>query len=625
MRRFAISLLLAAAFVITVPAAAAAAAPADAADRAANGSAVVAVRSSTDDFSFDSMHADFELGIDGDGRSTLRTTEALVARFPDVDQNHGIRRAIPRHYRGHLTDVEVMGVTDENGSPRGFETETSEDGDFLLVTIADADYVHGVQSYVITYTQRDVILFANDSENEEFYWDVNGTGWAQPFGEVTASLRIDPALVPKLNGDTACYEGVLGNTTSCTAMASAADGDAWLVTARATDLAPFENLTVAIGFRPGTFVPRDDSFFSSGWSIAGLGAAIAAFLTAIGAWIARMTVWRDHPGRGMVIPEYLPPKGVNLLEAADACGRKAKAMPAQFLSFAVRHKVRVVERKKHAYALEAVTSEGLDPTESEIFGALFSLSGTRDLSKPDTILSGRLRSVGSAASEGMLGNGYRVKRGGGLRGLLVVVGAIAAGASLLFGIIALDNEVGSGWPVLAFIAAVLFAVLTFGLASRIRPLTEKGAELRDYLAGMKLYIGLAEQERLRVLQSPEGALRSSLRPDPDEVVPADAAAGGSPGPQVLKLYERMLPFAVLFGQEKDWAAVLSDYYEREGTAPDWYAGSGPFNAAVFSSGIGSFSSSSSSSWSSSSSSSSSGGSSGGGSSGGGGGGGGGGV
>ncbi len=137
-------------------------------------------------------------------------------------------------------------------------------------------------------------------------------------------------------------------------------------------------------------------------------------------------------------------------------------------------------------------------------------------------------------------------------------------------------------------------------------LTEKGSELRDHLEGLREYIRLAEADRLKVLQSPQGADRTPVSIDDPR--------------EVLKLNEKLLPYAVLFGLEKEWAEELSKYYVEE--SPDWYAGSTAFNAAVFASSISSISSSASSSMSGSSSSS--GGSGGGGSSGGGGGGGGGG-
>jgi uncharacterized membrane protein YgcG len=184
-----------------------------------------------------------------------------------------------------------------------------------------------------------------------------------------------------------------------------------------------------------------------------------------------------------------------------------------------------------------------------------------------------------------------------------------------------------------FIAAVLAAIATLVAVADVRPPTETGREVRDHLEGLRLYIRLAEADRLRVLQSPSGALRVE-RPAAASVVAGTdpsmvSAATGDAAPAldpavVLKLNERLLPYAVLFGQEREWSRVLATLYEQQGDSPAWYDGRGSFNAGVFAASVASFSSTSSTSWSGSSSSSSSSGSSGGGSSGGGGGGGGGG-
>ncbi|HOW01196.1 MAG TPA: DUF2207 domain-containing protein, partial [Rhodoglobus sp.] len=134
------------------------------------------------------------------------------------------------------------------------------------------------------------------------------------------------------------------------------------------------------------------------------------------------------------------------------------------------------------------------------------------------------------------------------------------------------------------------------------------AELRDHLKGLELYIRLAEADRLKMLQSPTGAEREAI--------------STSDPRQIIDVYEKLLPYAVLFSLEKQWAQELGKYYTEQ--SPDWYSGTGAFNAAVFASSISSMSTTAASSYSGSSSSSSSGGSGGGGSSGGGGGGGGGG-
>ncbi|WP_316299835.1 DUF2207 domain-containing protein, partial [Clavibacter michiganensis] len=212
-----------------------------------------------DDFSFRSFDAVYRLSADADGRSVLRTTETLVAEFPDRDQNRGIRRELVRDYDGHPTGIRVLSVTDGEGVPRGFDSD-SDDG-ALVLTIADDDaYVRGEQTYVIEYEQHDVTRAYADTAADEFYWDVNGLGWAQPFGRVTATVEIAPGLLPRLTGGADAAAGPAG-----------ADGPADMqrtdagFTATAEGLGPRENLSFSIGFEPGTFTPRDSSFLAAPW------------------------------------------------------------------------------------------------------------------------------------------------------------------------------------------------------------------------------------------------------------------------------------------------------------------------------------------------------------------------
>jgi hypothetical protein len=167
---------------------------------------------------------------------------------------------------------------------------------------------------------------------------------------------------------------------------------------------------------------------------------------------------------------------------------------------------------------------------------------------------------------------------------------------------ALDAMVDPLVPILLMVAAVLGTIFVGGLVSR-KPLTALGAETRDHLRGLKVFIEWAEADRIRMLQSPQGAERVQVDTTDRRVM--------------LRLYEALLPYAVVFGQEKEWARELAVLYGA-GASPAWYAGSGGFDASSFSSGISTLSASTASS------SSTSGGSGGGGSAGGGGGGGGGG-
>ncbi|WP_153006521.1 hypothetical protein [Leucobacter sp. G161] len=73
---------------------------------------------------------------------------------------------------------------------------------------------------------------------------------------------------------------------------------------------------------------------------------------------------------------------------------------------------------------------------------------------------------------------------------------------------------------------------------------------------MRLFITVAEEDRITMLQSFSGAERSE-------------ADGGA----VIHLYERLLPYAMLFNLEKEWAKVLEVRYSAEPAyVPYWYPG-----------------------------------------------------
>jgi hypothetical protein len=173
---------------------------------------------------------------------------------------------------------------------------------------------------------------------------------------------------------------------------------------------------------------------------------------------------------------------------------------------------------------------------------------------------------------------------------LALLGAIAVGGVIGFGAVLATQVLGGLLPIIAMVVSLLCAAISWVILLR-SPLTAKGSELRDYLQGVKLYLTVAGEERLRVLQSPEGA----------EKTPSDSLNDG----QIVEIYEKLLPLAVLWGVEKEWAKVLGTSYEQIGSEPHWYGGAGSFNAGYFAASVGSFAAVSASSYSGSTSSTSS--------------------
>jgi hypothetical protein len=555
---------------------------------------------SVDDFSFDSFDAVYELSRDKDGRSALTVQETLVARFPDFDQNRGIRRAIPDSYLGTPLDLTGIAVTDETGAERPFELES--DGEFTVLTIAvpEGEYVRGVHTYVVSYVAHNVILDDHESGFQEFYWDINGDGWPQTFGRVSADIRFEPSIAGAFTGQAACYAGDAGDTNSCDVLEGASSN----VTASHGSLGSYQTLSVALQFEPGTFAQRDDSYWASGWWPFHAAATVLSMVIAALTVFRRFTVGRSAAGRPTIVAEYGPPPDVSFYTASALLGKPRGVFAASVVDLAVREIIVVEEFdppgfSKRAWAVRLISV----PTDSDrefvaaLFGDGAKVGDRTTVSKPSVSLSERVLAVGKRASDGLVAQGLR--RNPPNRFAFIALSMVAVFLSFVTSVGMLSDYRGDWIPVATLIGGFVLGVAGFILTAHT-PLTEAGAEARDHIAGLDLYIRVAEADRLRVLQSPEGALRK----------PVDTSDART----VLHLYELVLPWAILLGREKEWGRVLEVAYAGE--SPTWYAASIPFAASSFSSSLSSFSSAAAASTSS--------GSGGGGSAGGGGGGGGGG-
>lgn len=568
-----------------------------------------ALRTGVDDFTFDSFDVEYRLGRDADGHATLLTTETLVARFPEFDQNRGIRRSLPATYQGHTTQLTVLSVTDGDGQPRPYDVEYGSGIVDIIAAVPEGQFVRGEQTYVITYAQRDVVDFAASSNAEEFYWNLTGTDWAQPFARVSGRVVLNDGLRSALLDQDACYRGYAGSTERCAITRS---GDTFAVDELA--IGPYQTVTIAIGFAPGTFTLFDTSYLATPWAwVQLLGVAIAVG-AAVAALVLRLTRYRDAEGRPVIVAEYLPPRGLSLLDAAVLTRRKPRGVASQLVDFAVRGSITIIEtpatwfRWRDAWMLRLESTDGVEGEELNLLRYFFPglVVGTEHtLTAQNTSLSQSIQAQLARIASSIVARGWRssipARHTVGLSAL-VVLGQVMA---FVAGIFITDEGRGGDLPWFLIPVGILcFFVVAVCLYRH--PLMPEGAELVDHLKGLEVYIELAEADRMRVLQSPEGAERE----------PVDATSRD----ERLTLVERLLPWAVLTKHEREWAKELGEFY-AEGEGPGWFSSTRPFSVAGFTAGVGSVSSTLSSSYSGSSSS---GGSSGGGSSGGGGGGGGGG-
>ena len=533
---------------------------------AGSGKMAFAARS-TDNFTITKFDAKYSLSRDYDNRSKLEATWRITANFPP-NQNRGIAPVFVKKYDDHSTNFSLQSVTDENGTP----LEYSWSDDELRIGNKNT-YVKGEKTYIIKFTQRDVTKNYGDTGRDEFYWDVIGDEWRVPMENVQISVKLDESLVAARQGRTFCYVGSRGSKTQCDL--SEIENQ---ITAKIDKLSRQQGVTVAVGFKSGTFSEYQETLMEKLIGIWHL-MQILAYTIATPLVIFLIIRYRRLVGRDKELkpipPEYLPPEDISVLMSTYILKKydpfKVKGLPkvAQLLDLAVRHYIKIYEVKKSSlfsgaqYEVEIIKDlQELKAEEIEVIQDMFD---SPYIPKPGQRLN--LKNLQNNIK-------YMTRTRDDDKNLETL-------AREKYGLCEQNPEVKRimrGWFKRVLVLAVLLLSpmllvmsIILAFASRGWSLTDDGLSLRRYLKGLKMYISVAEAERLNILQSPEGA----------EKVVVDV----NDGKQLVKLYERVLPYAVLFGQEKNWSKQMGKYYEQVGEAPDWYVGQGVFNAVAFSSGL----------------------------------------
>lgn len=560
-------------------------------------------------FEINSFQADYFLSRNDQRVSELKVVEKIEAIFPNFNQNRGIERALPKTYKGRNVNLKIESVVKEDQIAWNYTTYESNDN--LIVRIGDKNkFVQGRQQYIITYTLSDVIT-AYDT-HDEWYWDVNGDQWSQKFKNVSATIRLSDSIASELKSDKRCFTGKFGSNSSDCVISQ--NGNTIVISSK-NALFSKENLSFVLAFNKGTFKAYQPNPFVViakiiGYVLLLAGPIVLSLIFMISKW---HKTGKDPKGRGTIVPEYSVPQSLNPLLADYILNEdlSTKAISASLLNLCVHGYVKLyeVEEKKllsttNEYQVELIKPvDTLSAQELKVVDMLFT---NREIGKKVNLndLKNKLyketKSLQTSTAQIMADLGYFVenpdnarKKYAGWGALFLIIGF----ASLFFFPPALLFTGGIG------VAGIIILIAGEAMPKR----TELGVKSREQLKGVEMYMKLAESERIKYLQAPDTA---------EKIDTSDKK-------QLIKLYEKLLPYAVLFGIEKEWAKQFADLYGKEGS-PGWYSGHTAFNALMFSNAISGFNTVAASSFSSPSSSGSSGFSSGGGFSGGGGGGGGGG-
>jgi uncharacterized membrane protein YgcG len=574
-----------------------------------------------------SFRTDVILAKDG----TVNVTESILYDFAFLDR-HGIIRQIPQTQvagASGMLELTDFSVFDENGNPYAFTGNhphssshpsiftkqlldaligkslmVSEQGGDVSLKIGDADTViTGVHEYNITYTAANAI--GQFSDRDEIYWNVTGSGWQVPIGSAVAHVII-PTNLTESELSIASYCGATGSNASCESSTTVSHPlkDQTEVTffGPAYVLSPGEGMTIAVGFPKGIVTPAPAvPNTSMPWALVILSYWYLPATALFAYWLLRARIAyfyyrRAYYQKNVVIAEY-DPGDITALEASTLSGGvvKNKDLSAEIIWLATRGHLLIKKHSgeysfaatdKDSTALPKFTKELLDGiagrSESELKNVFYITANTV---KKDVVASLRQK-------------GYLVEDKGGLVSSFAA-NSVTAGQQLVLAFFFAINPGLFVWFLAGSKIGFVFsgACILFGVFGCIfKPginRTDSGLELERKLLGLKEYIHVAEERRIEFHNAP------------------------AKNPET---FEKLLPYAMVFGLEKEWAKQFQDIYT---VPPSWYSDNqmGTFSAIGFASSLHSFSSSATSALVSSPGGS---GSSGGGFSGGGGGGGGGG-
>jgi uncharacterized membrane protein len=536
--------------------------------------AAVPAYADVNNFTVTSFKADETLSR-ADPQGELRIVERINVKF--TDYNHGILRAIPDSYKHHSLQLKVNRVSSDSGAPAQYTTYGSNGNTVLKIGDPDRT-ITGVQEYTVDYTLRNVISFYND--HDELYWDINGDQWSQPFDKVAATLHLPPGL--ELARKPVCYAGGYGATArDCIVSASGRT-----IKSSAGPLLPRHTLTVVAGFKSGYFRP-------SKWyeTVGEYGKQIAAVVVPVvllggGSFLYWWREGRDPKGRGVIVPQYDPPDGLKPLQVDGLVDFKAgtTGITATIINLAIRGYIRIIETKHDkklrkdtvSYSLQLLNTDfsALGPDEQVLMKALFDApmkDEIVDVTEQKNKLYKTVDTLQKNVKQELKDQGYLRSKTpvginkGGRQVRLFAIQVFVGVATLAF------LSTWTGTFIILGLALGLIIGVAFLLALDAR--TAKGVDAKEHAEGLKMYLEVAEKDRLKKLQGPDAAYA------PKSAEPK----------KTVELFEKLLPYAMVLGVEKQWAGKFKDMYT---TPPDWYSGNWTtFNAAYLAtslnSGVGS--------------------------------------
>jgi uncharacterized protein (TIGR04222 family) len=523
---------------------------------------------------------DYDVAIEIEDDGTLTIVETIDYDF-GASPRHGILRDIPTRLRyddtyDRIYPLEVVGVRASEGTPAGYEVESTEGG-ITRIRVGDADIeITGRHTYELTYTIEAALNGFVD--HDELYWNAVGTEWSAPIERATVRVQA-PSDITQV----ACFQGYEGSTLPCQKTVASGTGARFAQ----TELGPHSGVTIVVALSKGA-VPEPVPVLEERWSVgrafqrtpATLGATgllAAALIAGVGALVWRRgrdrrfrgsqvdQVMGNPTGEHQAVPlleadasapvEFAPPDDLRPGQMGTLVDEQANVLDisATIVDLAVRGFLMIQEIPKEGWfgkpdwrliRLEQSDDELL-AYERRLLNGLFQDGTEVTISELKNTFAKRLEGVQESLYADAVQRGWFSERPDKVRAKWYGLGALAL---ILAGGAAFALAAFTHWGLLG-LPLIVGAVLLLATASHMPARTAKGTALLRRVRGFRTVIETAETHMSRWAEK--------------ELV-----------------FTRFLPFAVVFGCTDRWAKA----FEALGIQPDtsWYVSPRPFVFAEFS-------------------------------------------
>jgi uncharacterized membrane protein YgcG len=572
--------------------------------------------------------------------STIRVTETIKVRCENIKINRGIYRDFPTDYTGTFGTRRTVGFRVINilrdGKPEPYHITDESNGKRIYIGKEDVYLQRGEYTYSIVYeTDRQLGYF---EDHDELYWNVTGNGWEFAIDTASAVVVL-PAKIPREEISMKAYTGPQGSRDSNCRSYIDSNKKVNFTTTKTLNSYEGLTILVSWpkGFVKAPDERAQFHFFiNDNWDIIlGLLGVILLLLYYIIVWLI---AGRD-PARGTIIPLYNPPENLSpaAMRFIKRMGYDIKAFTAAIINMAVKDYL-TIKDDNNEYTLHRGKADLNILTAEEKKIAKKLLGNKKKIvlkNKNHTEIRNAINSIKKTLNMNYEKVYFVTNRGYFIPGIITSIVIIVLTfffsrtsgeiyfigiwlAGWTIGVLVLLSRVIETWKsfftgrdsrilflILAifltifsipFIGAEVFVLIffveisTFWLITIIVVLllmnyifyrllkapTRAGRKLLDKIEGFKIFLSIAEKDRLRF---------------------------AAPLEKTPEIFEKYLPYALALDVEQEWAEQFSEVISNatiEGTqyTPSWYHGTSysSTNLADFSKSLGgSFSSAISSS------------------------------